>query len=862
LIDRKRDKMLDKLPQPSEQDSDPLFGPWLRRRRRALDLTQDDLAQHVGCVADTVRKLEAGMRRPSRAMAERLAHCLLIPVEAQAAFLTAARAGHAPPDRTLPPIATLSITNMPTIAPRTSHLPAPISSFIGREWEVDTVGARLRTPDVRLVTLTGAGGIGKTRLALQIASTLHDIAPQGVWFVDLAPISDPALVISTIAHTLGVREQPGLPIAETLRAALHQQQLLLLLDNFEQVVAAAPELAQLLAGLAGMKVLVTSREALRLSGEHVVVVAPLAVPPTDDRRRTTDDQARSVVVGGQGSVVRHYAAAQLFVARAQAAADQFQLTDANAPAVAAICARLDGLPLAIELAAAQVSLFSPQALLTRLEQRLPLLTHGPRDLPARQQTIRNTIEWSYNLLDAGEQPLFARLAVFVGGCTLAAAEGVCNADHDLPVEVLDGLAALVDKSLLRQAEGRDGEPRFAMLETIREYALEQLEASGETERLRQQHAGYYLILGEAKRSEELPQSPAQLAHLDSDYDNLWSALAWSQTSAGDPEVALRLTRALRAFWLNRGIRREAITALERSLNHPLGVGRTVGHAAARFDLAQFLRITGNYAAARIQYEQVLLLAREVGDTYRHTAALQRLGWLAREQGDSATAWARLTESLAIFRELGYTASIAEALNTLAEVAILDEDPARAEALLAESRAIEQLEQAGPNGWALNHLGHAAQLRGAYDRAAQLHHQSLACFQAFGEQHTGLPWAYQSLGEAALGLGRLDEATRWLAQGLALSQTIGDQASMAWCLAGLGSAAALEAQPARAARLWGAAERLQQAIGGRPAPAARATYERALAMARAQLDDTIFAAAWAAGRTLTLEQAIAEALAPS
>jgi predicted ATPase len=737
-----------------------------------------------------------------------------------------------------------------------------MTSFIGREWEIATVGTRLRTPDMRLVTLTGAGGVGKTRLALQIAGELRDAFPNGVWFVDLAPISDPALILPTIAQILGVREQHGTPIVETLRTVLREQQLLVLLDNFEQLLLAAPEVAALLAEVPKMKLLVTSREALHLYGEHVIVVAPLAVP----------DPAVTLPV----EQLTQYAAVQLFVARAQAASEHFRLTDSNAPAVAAICARLDGLPLAIELAAAWVPLFPPAALLARLERRLPLLTRGPRDVSARQQTLRNTIAWSYDLLTAAEQALLRRLGVFVGGCTLEAATEVVSFEFRVMSEAadqlktqhselktLEGLAALVDKNLLRQIAGLGEDSRFVMLETIREYALERLEASGEAEQLRRQHAHYYITLGEANRSEELPQRPAQLAHLDSDYDNLWSALAWSQTSAGDPEVALRLTRALRAFWLNRGVRREAITALERSLNHPLGVGRTVGHAAARFDLAQFLRFTGNYAAARSQYEQVLLLAHEVGDTYRHAAALQRLGWLAREQGDSATAWGRLSESLAIFRELGHTASIAEALNTLAGVAILDEDPVQAEALVAESRTLWH--NNGSNdycawfGWALNHLGHAAQLRGAYDRAAQLHHQSLECFQAFGEQHTGLPWAYQSLGETALGLGRLGEATRWLAQGLTISQTLSDQASMSWCLAGLGSAAAFDEEPERAARLWGAAERLQQSIGCRPAPAARTTYERALAVARGQLGEDAFAAAWAEGRAMTLEQAVTEAL---
>jgi tetratricopeptide (TPR) repeat protein len=278
-------------------------------------------------------------------------------------------------------------------------------------------------------------------------------------------------------------------------------------------------------------------------------------------------------------------------------------------------------------------------------------------------------------------------------------------------------------------------------------------------------------------------------------------------------------------------------------------------------LAQFLGFTGNYAAARIQYEQILPLAREVGDTYRCAAALKRLGWLAGEQGESATAWARLTESLVIFRELDEAQAITETLNTMAEVAILDEDPVRAEALLAESRVLEQRENHDLTiiGWALNHLGHAAQLRGVYDRAAQLHHESLECFQVFGDKHMGSPWAYHSLGESALGLGRLDEAARYLAQGLTISQMLGDQANMSWCLAGLGSVAALDEEPERAARLWGTAERLRQAIGCRSAPAARATYERALAAAHAQLSEEAFAAAWTEGQVMTLEQAIAYSL---
>ena len=604
-------------------------------------------------------------------------------------------------------------------------------------------------------------------------------------------------------------------------------------------------MAELLAATARLKLLITSRERLHLRGEQEVAVPPLALPDPD-QLPAFDQMAQ-------------YAAIALFMARAQARQPDLALTSAHAPAIAAICVRLDGLPLAIELAAARLKLFGPEALLTRLRDRLALLTGGARDLPARQQTMRATIAWSYDLLTDAEQTLFRRLGVFVGGCTLAVAEAVCILGDALLIDVLDGMAALVDKSLVRQIAGPGGDPRFVMLETICEYALERLEASGEAERLRQQHAGYYLTLGVV----DFPDvwDPAKTAHLVPEYDNLWSALAWSHTSAGDPELALRLTRALRILWFRRGMRREAIAALERALTHPHGVGRTSAHAAARFELGQFLSFTGDYPAARLQFEQTAQLAREVGDRWWYAVAVEWLGWLAREQGESATAWARLSESLAIFRALGNAASITENLYELAGVAILDEDPARAEALLAEARAIEQREHADPNeiGWTLNALGHAAQLRGAYDRAAQLHQESLACFQVYGDQHFGLPWAYHGLGETALGMGRLDEAARWLAQGLALSQTLGDPASMSWCLAGLGSVAALDEEPERAARLWGTAEQLRQAIGCRSAPAARVTYERALSIVHGQLGDDAFAAAWAAGQAMTLEQAVAFAL---
>ncbi|HEX9438481.1 MAG TPA: NB-ARC domain-containing protein, partial [Roseiflexaceae bacterium] len=382
----------------------------------------------------------------------------------------------------------------------TTNLPAQITVFIGRERELAALRNLLGRDDVRLVTLTGPGGTGKTRLSLQIAAEALDMFAHGVWFVSLAPIGDPDLVAATIAQALGVREAGGRPIRELLRSYLREKRTLLLLDNFEQIVDAAPLISELLAFAPGLKVLVTSRTTLHLSGEREYPVPPLGLPPTDDRRWTTDDRKAGDPTlewpNMRAETISQYEAVRLFIERAQAARADFAVTNENAPAVAEICARLDGLPLAIELAAARIKLFPPQALLGRLGNRLKLLTGGARDLPERQQTIRNTIDWSYQLLNDAEKTLFMRLGVFVGGCTIEAVEAVCNAEGDLPMDIIDGIAALTDKSLLRQEEGIDGEPRFTMLQTIRAYALDRLEALGSAEALWQQHAEYYLALVE------------------------------------------------------------------------------------------------------------------------------------------------------------------------------------------------------------------------------------------------------------------------------------------------------------------------------------------------------------------------------
>src|SRR6266567_2836174 len=391
-------------------------------------------------------------------------------------------------------------------------LPAQLTPLIGRRQEVAEVWALLQRPEVSLVTLTGIGGVGKTRLSLQVATDLLDDFADGVCFVPLAPISDPDLVVPTIAQALGIKEIGERLLLDLLKAYIQDKRLLLLLDNFEQVLPAVPELSNLLADCPQLKMLVTSRAVLHIRGEHEFPVPPLALPDLTH-------------LPGSESLLQ-YAAVALFLQCVQAASPDFQVTPTNTRTIAEICVRLDGLPLAIELAAARSKLLPPQALLTRLAHRLQVLTSGARDAPVRQQTLRNTLAWSYDLLDAEEQRLFRRLSVFAGGCTLEAVEGLSTALGELPADVLDGVASLMDKSLLRQVEQEGQEPRLLMLATIREYALEALAASGEMESTRQAHAAYYLALAEQAELElGGPQQGAWLDRLEREHDNLREALS-------------------------------------------------------------------------------------------------------------------------------------------------------------------------------------------------------------------------------------------------------------------------------------------------------------------------------------------------
>ncbi len=481
-----------------------------------------------------------------------------------------------PADRSRePPIPLVPITDLPIGT--AARLPAPLTSMIGRQRELAAVRDLLTRPEVRLVTLTGPGGVGKTRLAIQVASEMESVFAGGVVFVPLAPLRDPDLVLPTIARAVGVREMPGRPLVAALAAALASKEVLLVLDNLEHLLGAAPGLAELLTTCAGLKVLATSRAVLRLSGEHDLLLPPLALPSIETRGPPSEPTVSSEGV----AAIEDAAAVRLFIARARAARADFALTAGNALVVATVCQRLDGLPLAIELAAARVTALPPAALLARLERRLPLLTGGTQDQPARLQTMRAAIAWSHDLLTPAEQTLFRRLAVFAGGFTLEGAEFVSDGDPDnelppasaippLDHPVLDVLTSLVDKSLLgpAQAVGISENPRFSMLETIREYAWELLEQSREAIPIQQRSAAFFLALGENLASR---LSGAEMAGaldlLEVELSNVRAALAWT-LDRGDTETALRLAAALYSFWNFRGHLDEGRTWLDAALSRP------------------------------------------------------------------------------------------------------------------------------------------------------------------------------------------------------------------------------------------------------------------------------------------------------
>ncbi|HEY0069256.1 MAG TPA: tetratricopeptide repeat protein [Chloroflexia bacterium] len=861
------------------------FGQWLRKRRKACGFSQEDLAEQVGCAFETVRKIEAGRRRPSRQMAELLAKALGATDQELPALIEMARfsplvgevAPYVGPESHASSLDHLHVQG--------GNLPAQYTSFIGRETQIEYLRELLRRTSVRLLTLTGAPGIGKTRLAQEVVSGIEGEFKDGSFFIPFSSISDHRTVIATIAQTFRIKEAPDQMLFTALASYLRDKELLLLLDNFEHIIEAASEIGELITACPSLHVFVTSRTALHIYGEQQFAVPPLSMPAAG--------------IASPMALLARYEAMDLFAQRAQSVNPAFALKPEIAPIVAEICRQLDGLPLAIELAAARIKSLSPQEILYRLASRLKLLTGAPHDIPARQSTLRRAIAWSYDLLSAEEKMLFRRMSVFASGANLQAVEDICNLPGEPELDALEVITSLMDKSLVQKEEDEDRTTRYVMLRTIREYAREKLQESDEENVVRKLHALYYLELAEyAEPRLTSRERGLWLKWLWAEHDDLLAALDWSQTEAGDIELGLRLAGALGWYWHFHGHLAEGFKWLDGILarseaanDSPFrakvlsAAGRLaflqMDHSAARVRLEEassllshlgnnrelaYTRIFSAILAAqngdsqgRSYISDSLALLERGGDRWGVAYALDHLAAVEYWLGDPDRAAQRYAESLALYRELDSRWDVAHELSALGHLAVMRGDYVAARVWLEEALQIEK--EVGDR-WdiaqTLRALGEAAQCQGDYDSAWSLYQESLDVYRQLGERlRTGA--LLRSLGHVMVHKREYQHAADLYEESLALFQELRHRWGVVLSLAARGGLARLSGQPERTATLLGVVAAQRDAMHQVMAPADLAEFETNLAATRLALSDESFSAAWSQGQAMTLEQALAYAV---
>jgi predicted ATPase/DNA-binding SARP family transcriptional activator/DNA-binding CsgD family transcriptional regulator len=737
------------------------------------------------------------------------------------------------------------------------NLPASRTSFVGREREMVEVKRTLAM--TRLLTLAGAGGSGKTRLALEVARDLIGTYPDGVWLVELAPLSEPGLVAQEVAGALEVAERPGEPLSDTLVHVMGDKGLLLIMDNCEHLVEEAARLVDtLLDSCPRLRVLATSREPLGVSGEVLWQVSPLSLPATTDGGPDGESTVESLM---------RYEAIRLFVDRARLRLPDFRLTQENTGAVARVCRRLEGIPLAIELATARMGALAVEQVAQRLEVSLDVLKGTSRTAEPRQQTLRATLNWSHNLLSEVEQAMLRRLSVFAGGWILEAAETVCSEGSIEQDDVLDLLGGLVDKSLVVARTSTGGAVRYRMLEPIRQYAWEKLQESGEADEVQSRHATFFLAVAEEAEPELAgPQQRLWVERLEGEHDNLREALSWS-LERGRAELALRLGAALWRFWHVRGYLSEGIGWMERVL-----AGSEAASAPARIraleGMGWLTQIQGDNERAEATYEEMLKLSRELYDESNIATALNSLGTLAVVRGNHEQARALLQENLSVLRQLeeeGNTATAVKRFHVLNLLGYLtineDGDYARGATLWEESLALaREVRDTDRVGMMLSNLAHVDLLQGDYERARVRSEEALEFAHGLGStgvQYT--PVAFVNLGLAALGLGEHERATASFEEALLMSQNMGRKQQIIESLEGMASLAGILGEATRAAHLWGATERTREVTGIALSSGERALHKPYLASARSQLGEAAWDEALAEGHAMTLEEAVEYAL---